>query len=286
MLLISAILAPILGSIVSFTVTKHWTRWASYILAIPPAALFIAFASQIGNITYLETQSVSFEWIPALQTNIDLQLDGLGLIYGLMICGIGTLIMIYAGGYLPNDARTLGRFYTYILLFMTGMLGLVLANNIILLFIFWELTSISSYLLIGFNNESAEARRKALQALLVTGAGGVSLLAGLILLGTAADTYILSEIIDQGHALASHPLAVAALPFILLGAFTKSAQFPFHFWLPNAMAAPTPVSAYLHSATMVKAGIFLLFKLHPVFGMTTLWTVSYTHLTLPTNREV
>lgn len=272
MLLAFAIIAPLAASLLAGFITHRFSRFAPLALAAIPALLFAGFAGQIGAIGFGSTQAISLPWVPSLDTSIDLRLDGIGLIYALMITGIGSFIFLYAGGYLPQDPRERGRFYTYISLFMTGMLGLVLSDNIILLFIFWELTSISSYLLIGFNNESAEARRKALQALLVTGSGGVALLAGLILLGTVAGTYRLSEIVAQGSDLSSAPLAAAALPFILLGAFTKSAQFPFHFWLPNAMAAPTPVSAYLHSATMVKAGIFLLFKLYPVYGTTALWT--------------
>src|SRR5690606_34707692 len=168
----------------------------------------------------------------------------------------------------------LGRFYLYLLLFMTAMLGLVLAGNIFTLFIFWELTSISSYLLIGFKHQEAGTRTSALQALLITGGGGLALMAGLILLGMAGNSFSLPELLNQNAAIISSEYYIPALVFVLLGAFTKSAQFPFHFWLPNAMAAPTPVSAYLHSATMVKAGIYLLARLTPAMGGTPEWHYS------------
>src|SRR5690625_1589714 len=165
----------------------------------------------------------------------------------------------------------LGRFYLALLLFMASMLGVVLSDNLITLFVFWELTSFTSFMLIGFNHESPESRKSALQALLVTFGGGLALLAGVVLMGIAGGTMEISEILSSGDLIRNHGLYLPILILFLLGAFTKSAQFPFHFWLPNAMAAPTPVSAYLHSATMVKAGIYLLARLQPSLGGTEAW---------------
>jgi multicomponent Na+:H+ antiporter subunit A len=208
-----------------------------------------------------------------LAVNLSLALDGLSLLFALLICGIGALVLIYAGGYLAGHAR-LGQFYAFLLLFMGAMLGLVLADNILTLFIFWELTSISSFLLIGFTHERSESRAAARQALLITGGGGLALLAGLIMLGIAGGSFELTELLARGDALRAHPLYGPILALVLAGAFTKSAQFPFHFWLPSAMEAPTPVSAYLHSATMVKAGIYLLARLSPLLGGTAAWTAT------------
>ncbi len=209
-------------------------------------------------------------WVPSLDLDLTFHLDGLSLLFALLITGVGALILIYSGGYLEGDPR-LGRFCGFLLFFMASMLGLVTAGNLLLLFVFWELTSISSFLLIGFDHEREEARDAALQALLVTGAGGLALLAGLVLLGLIAGSFDLGTVLAQGETVRAHPHYPAVLALILLGAFTKSAQFPFHFWLPGAMEAPTPVSAYLHSATMVKAGLYLLARLHPVLGGTEPW---------------
>lgn len=189
----------------------------------------------------------------------------------LLVLGIGALILVYASGYMDGHEK-IGRFFVILIFFMLAMLGVVTANNIILLFVFWELTSISSYLLIGFNHESPESQTSAQQALFVTGAGGLCLMAGLILIGNAAGSWELSEILKNGEAIRSSSLFPMMTFLVILGAFTKSAQFPFHFWLPNAMAAPTPVSAYLHSATMVKAGVYILARLNPVLGQSAGWT--------------
>jgi multicomponent Na+:H+ antiporter subunit A len=210
-------------------------------------------------------------WVSELGVALRFRLDGLAALFAFLVTGIGAAVVVYATGYLgSNPAR--GRFMAYLLLFMSSMLGLVLADDLILLFVFWELTSIASYLLIGFKHESADSRRKALQALLVTGSGGLALLAGFILLGIEAGTFVLSEILADPDRVLSSRAAFPAMLLIILGAFTKSAQYPFHFWLPNAMAAPTPVSAYLHSATMVKAGVFLLARFNPLFGADVAWT--------------
>jgi multicomponent Na+:H+ antiporter subunit A len=197
------------------------------------------------------------------------RLDGLSLLFALLITGIGTLIVLYAGAYL-SDHHHLGRFHAYLLGFMAAMLGLVLADDLIAMFVFWELTSVTSFLLIAFQHDKQESRRAALQALLITGGGGLALLAGLILLGNVGGSWQFSGLSAQ--AIADHALYPAILALVLIGAFTKSAQLPFHLWLPNAMAAPTPVSAYLHSATMVKAGVYLLARLNPALGGSTSWS--------------
>ncbi|HMR66333.1 MAG TPA: putative monovalent cation/H+ antiporter subunit A [Anaerolineae bacterium] len=250
-------------------------RLLGWLLALLPAGLAVFFASFAARIAGGEVLTVAYPWIPSLGVNLSFYLDGLSLIFTLLISGIGTLVVIYAGGYLAGHPQ-LGRFYLYILLFMVSMLGLVLANNLITLFVFWELTSLTSYLLIGFNHRQAESRASALQALLVTGGGGLALLVGLILLGQVGGSWELSTLLAQAGSIQADPLYLPLLGLILLGALTKSAQFPFHFWLPNAMAAPTPVSAFLHSATMVKAGVYLLARLSPVIGGTLAWQYSLT----------
>ncbi|AXY03675.1 hypothetical protein D1115_22565 (plasmid) [Vibrio alfacsensis] len=204
-------------------------------------------------------------WIPSLDVNLSFKLDGLSLLFACLISGIGALIQIYALAYLEGHSSRFS-FHLYLTLFMLAMLGVVTSDNILLLFVFWELTTITSYLLIGFNHEKDKSRKNALQSLIVTGAGGLALLAGLILLGEMAGSYEISTIVAQSTLIAQHEWFLPSLILILLGAFTKSAQFPFHFWLPNAMAAPTPVSAYLHSATMVKAGVYLLARVSPIYS--------------------
>ncbi|NJO21646.1 MAG: putative monovalent cation/H+ antiporter subunit A [Sphingomonadales bacterium] len=244
-----------------------WAGRLSWLLA---TAFTLMFMACVPAVAAGETIRLALDWVPSLGVTFSLLIDGLSLTFAVLISGVGALVAIYSGAYLAGHAH-LGRFYLYLMLFMIAMLGLVLADNLITLFVFWELTAVASYLLIGFDHASAKARRSALQALLVTGAGGLALLAGLILLGVAAGSYELSAIIAMGDAIQAHELYLPILVLVLLGAFTKSAQVPFHFWLPNAMAAPTPVSAYLHSATMVKAGIYLLARMHPVLGGTEPW---------------
>jgi multicomponent Na+:H+ antiporter subunit A len=206
-------------------------------------------------------------WVPALGLMFDMKLDGLSTVMSLLIGGIGVLVFVYAWGYF-DEREDLGPFAAYLVVFAAAMFGVVVADNLLLLFVFWELTSVMSYLLIGFNDTSAAARTGALQALLVTGLGGLALLAGIVLLAQAAGSYSMSQLLADPPTTTS---AMAGLALALLGAFTKSAQFPFHFWLPGAMSAPTPVSAYLHSATMVKAGIYLITRLAPVYAVLAAW---------------
>ncbi len=243
-------------------------RGVSYALAAVPAGIAAWFLGHLS--AGHDPIGMQLSWLPQLGIQMALRLDGLGLLFGLLITVIGALVTIYAGEYLKGDPL-LGRFYLYLYLFMGAMLGLVLSDDLLALFIFWELTSISSFFLIGFHTKQADSRRRALQALVVTGAGGLALLAGLVLLGIATGQSTLSGVTAAG-SIASSPLATPVLLLILLGAFTKSAQFPFHFWLPGAMVAPSPVSAYLHSATMVKAGVYLLARLHPALADLALWT--------------
>jgi multicomponent K+:H+ antiporter subunit A len=211
------------------------------------------------------------DWLPQAGLSLSLRLDGLGLLFAGLILGIGLLIQLYARAYLAKG-EAVGRFYTFLMLFQGAMLGIVLSGNILMMGVFWEMTSLSSFLLIGYWRHLRAGRQGARMALAVTGSGGLAMLAGLLLLGQIAGSYEISDILAQGAALKASPLYLPALVLILLGAFTKSAQFPFHFWLPQAMAAPTPVSAYLHSATMVKAGLFLMARLWPVLAGTPEWT--------------
>ncbi|QDV44506.1 Na(+)/H(+) antiporter subunit A [Stieleria neptunia] len=261
-ILIAAAVAPVVNRV--FGSRGGWG------LALIPVGVVASMLNLWPSVVDMQEVSASVDWVPALNLTVSLRLDGLSLLFGLLITGIGALILIYAAGYLNGDER-LGRLWMLLLLFMAAMLGLVLADNLLTLFIFWELTSITSYLLIGFNSDKPESRASALQALLVTGGGGLALLPGLLLLGLAGGSFELSSLLDNAEAIRQHPFYVPMLVLILAGAFTKSAQFPFHFWLPNAMAAPTPISAYLHSATMVKAGVYLIARLQPILGGTTEW---------------
>lgn len=249
-------------------------RWfgerASLLLALFPASIAAWLFSQAPLVLSNGPQLLEWAWVPSLGISLSFLLDGLSLLFGLLITVIGTCVLVYAGGYLKGH-QDIARFHLALVAFMVSMLGLVLADGLLTLFIFWELTSITSYLLIGFNHTDIEARKSARQGLFVTVAGGLALMAGLVLLGIASGSWSLSEILQSDDDLRQHALYTPMLICLLLGAFTKSAQFPFHFWLPNAMAAPTPVSAYLHSATMVKAGIYLLARLQPELGGTGMW---------------
>lgn len=243
---------------------------AGYVLSLAPFAALALILSQAGVVSSGEVVYYSFEWFSSLGASLDFRLDGLAFLMAILITGIGGFIVIYTQGYMHGHSH-LGRFYLYLLSFMAAMLALVLSDNLILLFIFWELTSITSYLLIGFNHEQKDSRWKALQALLVTGLGAMGMLAGFVLIAHVAGTWQISEINNLGELVQASPLYTGIVILVLIGAFTKSAQVPFHFWLPNAMAGPTPVSAFLHSATMVKAGIFLMARLNPAMSGTGLW---------------
>lgn len=249
------------------------SAWRSPAGLLPPlaaAALFLLFAQAIPEIRAGGSIRLGIPWAPSLGVELGFLIDGLSLTFALLISGIGVLVMLFAARYMAGHPQH-GRFSLYLTLFMLAMLGLVLADDLIGLFVFWELTTLTSYLLIGFSHTSAEARRAALQALLVTGAGGLAMLAGFLIIASLTGTMELSAIRGQGDVLRQSPLYLPILVLILAGAFTKSAQVPFHFWLPNAMAAPTPVSAYLHSATMVKGGVYLLARFWPSLSGTDAW---------------
>ncbi|MFH2133719.1 MAG: monovalent cation/H+ antiporter subunit A [Pseudomonadota bacterium] len=236
------------------------------VMAACLALLFPLVPAVMNGTTLL----ASLAWLPDWGLALAFRLDGLSLMFSLLILGIGLLVTLYAYYYLPHHDR-LGRFYTLLLLFMASMLGVVLSENLLLLVVFWELTSLSSFLLISHKRESYESRLAARIALAVTGGGGLALFAGVLLLGHIVGSFELTQVLAAGEQIRAHALYEIMLVLVLLGVFTKSAQFPFHFWLPQAMAAPTPVSAYLHSATMVKAGVFLLARLYPALAGSDLW---------------
>ncbi len=281
-----AVLLPFLAALAAPLLAKRFGRHAGWLLAPVPllSALSIVRVLPLGPGDQILER---LTWFQGLGVSLGFRLDGLSATFGLLVTGIGALILIYAGGYLGDDRR-LGRLLATLLVFLGAMLGLVLADDVIALFVFWELTSVCSYLLVGFNHSLGEARSAALKALVVTGAGGLLLLAALVMVRVAGVDLGLAP--DQAAFLSAltavdlraHPLYLAILGLVVLGAATKSAQVPFHFWLPAAMAAPTPVSAFLHSATMVKAGVFLLARFHPLLGGTTEWRWTVTGLGLAT----
>lgn len=266
-MLIWLILIAFLGSCLAGPVSRAAGRWAGWLLALLPAGLFVTLIKISPVMERGWVLGDGLNWAPYLDLYLTFRLDGFSFLMTLLITGIGTLVVIYSGAYLSEKSlKNRGRFFTLILLFMTAMLGAVLADNLIVMLVFWEATSILSFLLIGFDGRSARARRSALMSLYTTAAGGLALLAAILLIGQALGTYSLGEVRARADELAASPLIVPILAGLMIGAFTKSAQFPFHFWLPNAMQAPTPASAFLHSATMVKLGIYLLARFEPVIA--------------------
>lgn len=256
-------------------------RAAAWALAVvTTAALGIVLASAPAVLAG-QPVAVSWPWVPGVGLSLSLRLDGLALLFAGLILSIGLLVILYARYYLgPADPP--GRFYARLALFMAAMLGIVLADNLLLFAVFWELTSLASFLLIGYWQHRADGREGARMALAVTSAGGLAMLAGFFLIGETSGSYEISAIVAVADQVRADPRYPVALILILVGAFTKSAQFPFHFWLPAAMAAPTPVSAYLHSVTLVTAGIFLIARLYPVLGGTPLFTYVVTTVGLVT----
>jgi multicomponent Na+:H+ antiporter subunit A len=236
-----------------------------------PLGLFVLLCLAWPRVVQGHLLTVHWAWVPSLDLALAFRLDGLGLLFGLIITMTGFFVSLYAATYMAGYPH-LGRFFFYLHGFMLAMLGIVLADNLLLLFVFWEATTVLSFLLIGFDHEQSAARENARQALLVTGAGGLFLLMGILLLKSAGFPMDLNQLAASGDLLRSHVLYPAIFVCILVGVMTKSAQVPFHFWLPNAMSAPTPISAFLHAATMVKAGIYLLLRLHPAMAGTPLWT--------------
>jgi multicomponent Na+:H+ antiporter subunit A len=245
------------------------------ILAAWPAILTIVLSTELRSTLSAGRHLIELSWAASLGLSLSFNIDGLGLLFALLITAIGTLVVLYASLYLEGHPQA-GRFYGSLFAFMGAMLGVALSDNILTLFVFWELTGFTSFLLIGFEHERDDARSAALQALVVTGGGGLALLAGGVLLLGVSGTTSLSAMAASRASIVAHPFYAAIATLVLLAAFTKSAQVPFHFWLPNAMAAPTPVSAYLHSATMVKAGVYLVARMTPILGATMLWTAAVT----------
>ena len=246
---------------------KPLRRFAGYVALLAPILASGYFLAQIPNVLHGKFVEFKIPWMPAIDVNLDFRLDGLGLMFGLIISIIGVAVFFYATQYLSVNRDNLPRFFLYLLLFMFSMLGIVVSNNTILMYVFWELTSVSSFLLISYWYSNAESQLGAIQSFIITVLGGLALLTGFIMLYIITGTNTISELLTQSHSISEHALFIPMMIMLLIGAFTKSAQFPFHIWLPKAMAAPTPVSAYLHSATMVKAGIFLLFKFTPILGL-------------------
>ena len=268
--LLWVVLLPLIGTLVPFFTERFGRNLCALSVAILPAWSLILVLMYAGDIFDGQSIRQTIEWIPAMGLDLSFRLDGLSLLFLLLILGIGLLVILYARYYLSSK-DSMGQFYSYLILFMSAMVGIVISNNLIQLWMFWELTSISSFLLISFWSHKSDARKGARMALTVTGAGGLALLAGLLMLGNMVGSYDLDTVLASGDVIRAHAHYPIALILVLLGAFTKSAQFPFHFWLPHAMSAPTPVSAYLHSATMVKAGIFLMARFYPVLAGTDLW---------------
>lgn len=268
-----AILSGFLFAFILVFAGKHHKNKYAIVSAIVPFGLFVYFLQFTNRIAAGEVIRKTYQWIPSLNVNLGFTLDGISLIFALMITGIGFLVFVYTAAYLKGH-HYLDRFYGYLAIFMAAMLGLVLSDNILSLFIFWELTSISSFFLIGFNNKEKSSRQSAVLALAITGIGGLLLLAGMLILGNLTGTYSIAEMLSSQSIISDSPHYIIIVLLLFGAAFTKSAQFPFHFWLPGAMKAPTPVSTYLHSATMVKAGIYLLMRFTPILGSTELWNTT------------
>lgn len=254
-----------------FLIPRKYSKKDPFVLALVQTGIFLFFLFNLPEVAAGKNIHTLIPWLPDIGLDIELRLDGLSMAFALLVSGIGALIFLFSKVYMEHEEYT-RRFYFYLFIFSAAMLGMVLSYNLILLFIFWELTSFFSYLLISFYNEKESARDAAFQSLYVTVFGGLFLLAGIILIGSIVDSYSLGAWIEHSERIKSSPLYLPGLLLILVGVFSKSAQFPFHFWLPGAMQAPTPVSAYLHSATMVKAGIFLIARISPVMGGTPEWT--------------
>lgn len=258
----AAILMPLLSKIL-----KDKVGWAAVLV---PLVLFASFLSLLPKVNAGETVAYGVSWIPRLGIDLAVRLDGLSLLFVLLISGIGLAVMVYSIFYLHHNER-LANFYTFIMLFMGAMLGVCTSANLVVMYLFWELTSVSSFLLIGFWYEKENPRLGAQKALLVTMAGGLCILAGILLLHYAGGSFVIDDLIANADAVKASPLYPAIVILLLIGAFAKSAQVPLHIWLPTAMEAPTPISCYLHSATMVKAGIYLIARMTPVLGGTHLW---------------
>ncbi|HSP20949.1 MAG TPA: Na+/H+ antiporter subunit A [Planococcus sp. (in: firmicutes)] len=272
MSLVFLIFLPILAALVIPLLFKKLGRiHTGWFVLIVPVILFIYYATYLPQTMVGRTFTSEFQWIPSLDIAFIAYLDGLSLLFSLLITGIGSLVVLYSIFYLDKNREQLHNFYVYLLIFMTAMLGVVQSDHLITLYLFWELTSISSFLLIGYWYTRDRSRFGALKSMMITVFGGLMMLGGFVLLSIMGNTYSIRELVAQAPNLVQHEFFGWALVLILLGAFTKSAQFPFYIWLPDAMEAPTPVSAYLHSATMVKAGLYLVARFTPIFAASGLW---------------
>lgn len=270
--LLLALGLPLLGSPLPALLGRRLGPRVGWVALVFPVVSTIALFSAASLVQLPGRATVEWPWVPSLGISLSFAIDGLSLFFALVVSGMGCLIFFYAANYLDDHYEHHGRFYSYLVLFMAAMLGTVLANNLMLMFVFWELTGIASFLLIGFLHGEEGSRVGARQALLITGGTGLLLMAGLVMIFTVTGTYDFGVLRQNGLPWAEHPMWLTmAMVLVVLGAFGKSAQFPFHFWLPNAMAAPTPVSAYLHSATMVKLGVFLCARIFPLFVENALW---------------
>lgn len=271
MIVALSILLPFLAAaLIPFIYRRFKSIHLGWFVLVVPVVLFSFLATYISRIARGETFIYTFEWIPSFGINITTYLDGLSMIFALLITGVGSLVILYSIFYLSKK-ESLHHFYCYLLLFMGAMLGVVLSDNLMVLYAFWELTSVSSFLLIAFWHHRKASRAGARKAMTITVSGGVAMLAGFLMLYVASGTFSIREILANLDVVQASGYFVPAMCLVLLGAFTKSAQFPFHIWLPDAMEAPTPVSAYLHSATMVKAGIYLVARTTPIFGGHEVW---------------
>ncbi|HEY9515720.1 MAG TPA: monovalent cation/H+ antiporter subunit A [Gemmatimonadaceae bacterium] len=270
MILLAIVLLPILGSLPVAVLARHDRARGAWAAAVPAASSLGLLILMVPRVFAGDVLYAHWPWVPSAGLDVTLQLDGLAWLFALIVLGIGLLVILYANYYLSEQEST-GRFYGLLLAFMSAMLGLALSGNLLLMAVCWELTSLISFLLIGYRSGDAAARRGARLALVVTSGGGLALLGGLILIGRIVGSFDLVDVLRSRDVLITHPLHVPALVLVLLGVFTKSAQFPFHFWLPRAMAAPTPASAYLHSATLVNAGVFLLARFYPILSGTDQW---------------
>ncbi len=267
-----AILAPfIMAVFVPFLRKKAASIHTGWFVLILPVVLFVSFLQYLPFTMNNNSVTKTAAWIPSLGIDFTAYVDGLSLLFVLLITGIGALVVLYSIYYLSKTKESLQHFYVYLLMFMGAMLGVVLSDNVITLYMFWELTSISSFLLIAYWFDRDRSRYGALKSMLITVFGGLMMLGGFLVLSIMGDTFSIRELVIKAPDLNNHPLFLLAMVLILLGAFTKSAQFPFYIWLPDAMEAPTPVSAYLHSATMVKAGIYLVARFSPIFAFSGYW---------------
>jgi len=274
-LILILVVLPFLGALAAATLPVYAHNAAAWVSGLVLAGGLVVLALLHGRVSEGEVLRVFVQWVPSLRLNLPFRVDGFAWFFVTLVLSIGILVVIYARYYL-SKTDPVPRFYSFLLAFTGAMVGLLLSGNILMLVVFWELTSITSFLLIGYWHQSQAARDGARMALIVTAMGGLCLLVAMLLLGQIVGAYDIDRILSSGEVIRAHPMYPLVLALFLIGAFTKSAQFPFHFWLPGAMAAPTPVSAFLHSATMVKAGVFLLVRFSPALGGTELWFFAVT----------